>query len=203
MPTFTALAPTLISALVASLVATFPATISISGNLFLSSSTDFSTWEECPWAVSITIKSAPASIKAIDRWNPLWPTVEAAPTLSLPSESFVARGFKTEFSRSLTVIKPTNSLCLFMIKSFSILRSDKIDRAFSLLTGSLTIAKLVSVIISLTGVSKFSTNLISLFVRIPFKMFFSFTTGKPVMFNFFCRSLASLNFWFSLKVIGL
>ena len=185
IPTLTASAPALKSAPVAPGVATFPATISTSGKFFLSSSTDFRTCDECPCAVSITIKSAPASIKAIDRSKPFWPTVDAAPTLSLPKESLVARGFKTEFSRSFTVIKPTNSFCLLTIKSFSIRRSDRIDRAFSLLTGSLTTAKLVSVIISLTGVSKFSTNLISLLVRIPFKIFFSLTTGKPVIFNFF------------------
>ena len=108
MPTLIASAPASTSAFAASAVATLPAT----------------TWTELdsalhpldrrarrrvlwPCAVSMTMQSQPASISASERAKPASPTVVAAATRSRPSPSLVASGAATDFSMSLTVIRPT------------------------------------------------------------------------------------------------
>ena len=58
------------------------------------------------------MQSQPAAISASERSNPESPTVVAAATRSRPSASLVANGAATDFSMSLTVIRPTQWLPL-------------------------------------------------------------------------------------------
>ena len=81
IPTFTQSAPLSINSFVASRVATFPAIISIE-DIFFSFLTVSITFIECPWAVSITSISTPASINASDLLIASSPTPTAAPTLN-------------------------------------------------------------------------------------------------------------------------
>ena len=81
IPTFTQSAPLSINSFVASRVATFPAIISIE-DIFFSFLTVSITFIECPWAVSITSISTPASISASDLLIASSPTPTAAPTLN-------------------------------------------------------------------------------------------------------------------------
>ena len=62
IPTLIQSAPFLIKSNVASLVATFPTMTSVLRFDFISLSV-FITFSECPWAVSITIASTPASAR--------------------------------------------------------------------------------------------------------------------------------------------
>ena len=77
-------------------------------DIFFISATACKTRLEWPWAVSITIKSTPASINAEERSRPVEPTLEAAATRSLPILSLAAFGFKTACSKSFNVTKPVN-----------------------------------------------------------------------------------------------
>ena len=92
IPTLTALAPASIRALAAAPVAILPAMIVDSGDFALISATVSITPWECPCAVSITIASAPASIRAMALLTPFTPVPVAAATLSLPWSSLQDNG---------------------------------------------------------------------------------------------------------------
>ena len=85
-------APASIKDLAASFVAIFPAIICVVFESFFILLTICGTWEECPWAVSTTRRSTPASINASALSKPLSPTDVAAATLNLPFLSLQAVG---------------------------------------------------------------------------------------------------------------
>ena len=97
IPTFTPSTPAFAKNLAASAVATFPATTSKSGNVFLTSFIIFRTDFVWACAVSITIASTPAlyNILHLSRFSP--PTPIAAATLNLPNSSLFEDGFKVIF----------------------------------------------------------------------------------------------------------
>ena len=106
MPIFTASAPWSISALAPSAVATLPPTTCAWFDSRLVSRTALSTPWEWPWAVSTTITSTSASSSASARRRPSRPTPVAAATRSRPFSSLQASGKVSDFSMSLTVIRP-------------------------------------------------------------------------------------------------
>ncbi len=141
MPTLTASAPASISARVASAVATLPATTCTEFEWVLTRATASATAAECPCAVSITMRSTPASISAWLRSKPLSPTVVAAATRSRPSSSLQACGFSTDFWMSLTVRSPVSSPLSFTTSSFSMRRLCSSRLAAARSTGSRTVAR--------------------------------------------------------------
>ena len=92
MPIFTASAPASTSASAPSGVATLPATISTALDAALIRSTEVSTPPEWPCAVSTTMTSTPAAIRARARSSPSAPTPVAAATRSRPSASLFESG---------------------------------------------------------------------------------------------------------------
>ena len=149
------------------------------------------TASECPWAVSMTSKSTPASIKQSDLRYPSSPTVVAAATLNLPRLSLQAVGFKTACSVSFKVSKPVSRPFTSVISNFSIRLSFIRLIACRRSAGSVNIAKFSFVIIFDTGVLLSAANRISRLVTIPTTRSFSSTTGKPVTLYRSLRILAS------------
>ncbi len=108
MPTLTPSAPASARAAAASAVATLPAMICAPLDSRRTAATLSSTPREWPCAVSTTITSAPAAIRASARSMPEAPVPVAAPTRSRPCVSLQACGKRCAFSMSLTVIRPTS-----------------------------------------------------------------------------------------------
>ena len=121
IPTFTASAPFSTSILAASPVAILPTTISIPGNDALASRSFSTTPLECPWAVSITMASAPALTKACIRSSVSDVTPTPAATRRRPLSSLQAIGLSLALVISLYVMSPTRRLSLSTTGSFSIL----------------------------------------------------------------------------------
>ena len=83
-PTFTTSAPASKHARAASGVAMLPATTVSSGYAAFTAVQASSTPLECPWAVSMTTRSTPASTRALRRASRSPPTPMAAPTTNRP-----------------------------------------------------------------------------------------------------------------------
>ena len=107
MPTLMASAPASTSAFAASAVATLPAMTCAELESVFTRSTARATSRVV--AVGGIDDDAIASgvDQCLDRAKPASPTVVAAATRRRPSASFVACGAATDFSISLTVIRPT------------------------------------------------------------------------------------------------
>ena len=106
MPTLTQSAPALMSASVASGVATLPATSWMSGYFSLTSLTTRMMFAEWPCALSSTSTSAPASIRAPARSRTSFVTPMAAAQSRRPAESFAELGYFITFSISFMVMRP-------------------------------------------------------------------------------------------------
>ena len=106
IPTFTTSTPASYNARAPSAVAIFPAINVRSGKCSRISAIFRSTPAECPWAVSMTIASAPASNKASARSNVSEVTPTAPATKRRPYSSLAAFGNSITFSISLIVIRP-------------------------------------------------------------------------------------------------
>ena len=74
-----------------------------------------------PFAVSTTSTSTPASTSAVARSQASPKKPMAAPTTSRPSPSFVASGYCSDFTKSLTVMSPRRMPASSTSGSFSIL----------------------------------------------------------------------------------
>ena len=152
-PTLTASAPASIRAFVPSAVATLPAMTWRSGNLDFILSKVSITFLECPWAVSMTIRSTPASTRAATLSKASSPVPTAAPTLSLPISSLQAFGYCILFTMSFIVISPFILPSLSTIGSFSILYFWNIAVASSRVMPSSAVIRLSLVMNRETGLS--------------------------------------------------
>ena len=127
-PTLTASTPASISACAPSRVATLPPIISTPLNagsafsLAIISSISLA-W---PWAVSTTSTSTPASTKAVQRCHASPKNPTAAATRNRPWLSFVASGYCSVLTKSLTVIRPVSFPSPSTSGSFSILFAARI-----------------------------------------------------------------------------
>ena len=185
IPTLIASAPALIKNFAASTVAMFPTIISTFLYIFLRSFRSSTTLFVWPWAVSITIASTPEFIKASALSIESFVTPIAAATLNLPYLSLFAIGFNLSFVISLKVINPTSLLALVTTGNFSILFCCRITSASSNDVPTPTVMRFSFVITSVIILLFLFSNLISLFVTIPFKKPESSTIGiPPILFSF-------------------
>ena len=176
-PTFTASTPALIRSSVPWAVAMFPAINSQSGNAFLILRIVLIAFSLCPWAISTTSTSTPASKRdsLLSKKSPLTPT--AAPTNGLPFLSLDAFGKLALFVMSLLVIKPFTIPESSTIGNFSILCLCKISLDSSNVTPNfaVTTSLVITSWILLFGLA----NSKSLSVTIPINFEFESTTKRP------------------------
>ena len=202
IPTLTPSAPAFTRKSAASAVAIFPTTTSSSGKSFLIFFKIFKTPLECPWAVSITIASIPASYKALHLNKESLETPIAAATFNRPNLSLFDIGLRDNFWISLNVIKPTKFLFLSITGNFSILCFCKISSASPIVTPSFAVIKLAVVITSERDLLFSFSNLKSLLVTIPINLFSLLIIGIPPILYSFIHCLASKTNASFFKVTG-
>ena len=192
IPTFTPSAPASASILAASPVATLPTTISTLGKFCLASLSFSITDLLCPWAVSITMASTPASTRAfiLSRVSAVTPTPAA--TRRRPFSSLQAIGLSLALVMSLYVIRPISLLLSSTTGSFSILFSCSILAAATRSVCTCVVTRLSLLITSSTGRSTFCSNLRSLLVTMPTRCLSLSTTGIPPIWYSDMRAKASL-----------
>ena len=141
MPILIQSAPASINALVASLVATFPAITGRSGNFSFKLRTQVMTFWEWPCAESSTMTSTCALMSscALSKTSMVIPI--AAPQRSLPCLSFAALGYFICFSISLMVIKPFKFPSSSTMGSFSTLARASMDFASSKVVPSFAVTR--------------------------------------------------------------
>ncbi len=145
-----------------------------------------STPAESPLAVSTTSTSTPASRSAPARSQASPKKPIAAPTRRRPSSSFVAFGYFSDLSKSLTVMRPESRPCASTSGSFSILCCAKIAIAESGSTPTGAVISGAFVMTSRTRVVDFSngeTKRMSRLVMMPTSSPSPSTTGRPEMRN--------------------
>ena len=140
-------------------------------------------------------------MRALALSKPSGPTPTAAPTINDCFLSLEAKGNFSDFSISLTVIRPKHFLWLFVTISFSILCLCNNFFA-SVLEHPCLIVITFLVINSLTFILSFLLNLKSLLVIIPKTSLCSLTTGIPEIFFSFIIFFTSDIKFFGPIVIG-
>ncbi|MNE26055.1 hypothetical protein D3C80_1194060 [compost metagenome] len=141
--------------------------------------------------MSIITASTPAATKAPARFTASAVTPKAAATRRRPNLSLFAIGFCVNFVISLNVINPTNLLSELTTGSFSILFFCKIPSATSSVVPSPAVTKFSVVMTSRIERELFFSKRKSRLVTIPFKIWFSSTTGMPPMLNSLITCFAS------------
>ena len=185
-PTFTASTPASMSACAPSRVATLPPMTSMWANVasVFSRVTMSMTPCDCPFAVSTTITSTPASRRASARSHASPKKPIAAPTRSRPWSSFVARGYFSLLSKSLIVMSPASLPASSMSGSFSTrCCANRAMTSFAPMPARPVTSPSV-VITSRTLVvcrSKPDTKRMSRFVMMPTSVPASSITGRPEM----------------------
>ena len=179
IPTLTPSAPLSTSILAAAPVATLPTTTSTLGNADFTSRSFSMTPLECPWAVSMTMASAPASTSALARSSVSAVTPTPAATLRRPFSSLQAMGLSLALVISLYVIKPTRWFSLSTTGNFSILFSWRIRAAPAKSVCCVVVTRFSFVITSSTFFCKSFSKRKSRLVTMPTKCISSSTTGMP------------------------
>ena len=191
MPTLTQSAPALISASVASGVATLPATSCASGYFSLTRRTQRMMLALWPWALSSTSTSTPASSSAPVRSRISFVTPMAAAHSSRPAPSLAELGYFMTFSMSLIVMRPRRRFSLSTIGSFSMRWWRRISLASSSVVPIWPVTSPLLVMTSAILRLRSFSNFMSRLVMMPTSLSSSSTTGTPEMRYFAISASAS------------
>ncbi len=185
-PTLTASTPASMSACAPSRVATLPPMMSMwaKDSSAFSRRTRSMTPCDCPFAVSTTRTSTPASRNASARSHASPKKPIAAPTRSRPWSSLVARGYFSLLSKSLMVMSPASLPFSSISGSFSTRCFANREMTSPAATPTLAVTRFSEVITSFTNVvwrSKPETKRMSRLVMMPRRLPSASTTGSPEM----------------------